>query len=602
MMEKRIRPLVVVCVLLAAGCVVATTLAIYFGIRVEELKKEDNNLPVQPTPQPPPPPSPQPPPSPSVEGVYWKAAVAANGWPCSRIGAEVLMEGGSAVDAAIATLLCDGVANPQSMGIGGGFLMTIYSRENRTAVALDARETAPQGASEDMYGGNATLMQKGGLSVAVPGELKGYWEAWSQYGKLEWKRLFQPTVELCEKGIPVNAYVASAISRAKEDIFKNPSLKSILTRQDGALLQEGDIMKRTSLARTLRTIADEGNVASFYGGDLGREFVEDVKEFGGIITIEDLANYSVSWSDPVQTTLAGGYTVHTVPPPGSGPLVTFILNILDQWVPAAEVAVTWQRIVEAFKFAYGRRTELGDPQFVDISDLIKNLTAKGYAADIRKIIEDRHTYNDSEHYGAVTASPENHGTAHISVLAPNGDAVSVTSTINLLFGAKIVSNNTGIILNDEMDDFSAPNITNAYGVPPSPANFIKPGKRPLSSMCPAIITDENGDVRLVTGAAGGTRITTATALSIINSLWFDMTVKESVDARRIHHQIFPMNIEYEEGFSENIIRELESFGHAVEEYSVGGTFVAAIAVNQSAPYQKIFANSDFRRLGAVAGY
>ncbi|GLG96418.1 uncharacterized protein GBIM_03406 [Gryllus bimaculatus] len=170
------------------------------------------------------------------------------------------------------------------------------------------------------------------------------------------------------------------------------------------------------------------------------------------------------------------------------------------------------------------------------------------------------------------------------------------------FGAKVRSRSTGIIINDEMDDFSAPNITNAYGVPPSPNNFIAAGKRPLSSMCPAIVVDPAGHVRLVTGAAGGTKITTATALAIITNLWFNTTVKESVDARRLHHQLFPMSVQYEEGFDANVIRSLQSFGHVMEPYEVGSSFVSTIAVNRSAPYQQIFANSDFRRLGVVAGF
>ncbi|GLG96417.1 Uncharacterized protein GBIM_03405 [Gryllus bimaculatus] len=200
---------------------------------------------------------------------------------------------------------------------------------------------------------------------------------------------------------------------------------------DGSLLQEGDIMKRPQLAKTLRIIAEEG-VDAFYNGDLGRRFVKDVQDLQGIITMDDLSNYTVKWEKPVTSQLSDGHTLYTVQLPGSGPLLAFIINILDSWIPTASLAATWQRIVEAFKFAYGRRTELGDPDFVDIDQLIKNLTSRDYAAGIRKSIFDDRTFQDPGYYGSVLSQPENHGTAHISVLAPNGDAVAVTSTVNLL--------------------------------------------------------------------------------------------------------------------------------------------------------------------------
>ncbi|XP_066271491.1 glutathione hydrolase 1 proenzyme-like [Branchiostoma lanceolatum] len=316
------------------------------------------------------------------------------------------------------------------------------------------------------------------------------------------------------------------------------------------ILGENQIMKRPQLAETLRAVAD-GGADAFYTGEIAKNLVDDIQAAGGIITEQDLRDYQVEVTSPLNISLAGGLTVLSPPPPSSGAVLSLILNILDgyRFSPSSvdgvdNLILTYHRIVEAFKFAYAKRSELGDPRFVDIAELISNLTSDDYADSLRHRITDSTTH-DYRYYGPSFVLPEDGGTSHVSVLAPNGDAVSVTSTVNLFFGSKLRSASTGVILNNLMDDFSSPNLTNSFGVPPSPANFIRPGKRPMSSMNPVVVVDGNGDVRLVTGASGGTKITTATAYVLMQHLWFGLDIGSAVETPRLHHQLLPDHVDTE---------------------------------------------------------
>ncbi|XP_060522603.1 glutathione hydrolase 1 proenzyme-like [Cylas formicarius] len=531
-----------------------------------------------------------------------RGAVVTNGRGCSAIGNSILDSGGSVADAAIAALFCEGVSMPFSMGLGGGFLLTIYDRQTGLVESLDAREKAPAGAHENMFNGSAELSLRGGLSAAVPGELRGYWALYKKYGYLPWRELVEPTIQLCRNGIYVTAYLARNYREKRDLIYADPVLRDIFFDPDtNDTYVEGQYVKRLRLARTLEVIANEGGDA-LYTGSLVESLVKDIESKGGIITVEDMKNYTPIWQEPITTRLNGNYTVHTTPLPGSGVILTFILNILDGFLNATQPysTETFQRIVESFKFGYGKRTELGDSLFVEgIEDLVANLTSKSYADEIRKQISDTATSNDASYYGAKTTLTEDHGTAQVSVLAPNGDAISVTSTINQVFGAGFASNSTGIILNDEMDDFSSPSVTNGFGIPPSAANYIKPNKRPLSSMVPSIILKDN-DVVLVTGAAGGTKITTVVAQVIVKHLWFGIDLKDAIEEKRIHHQLFPMQIELEEGFDDaypDVVRDLVSFGHNFTLTPTTNGFSALTSI--SAKDGNIVAAFDSRRGGYV---
>ncbi|XP_078033870.1 glutathione hydrolase 1 proenzyme [Augochlora pura] len=530
-------------------------------------------------------------------GVYAKAAVSTNGQECAQIGADILRKDGSAVDAAIAALLCEGVASLHSVGLGGGFLMTIWDARTKTAAYLDARETAPAKASENMFKGNATLATFGGLAIAVPGELAGYKAAHDKYGKIGWSELFEPVIALCETGSIVNDYLAGYLSGKEKLIREQSTLTEILIDPvTNSTWKVGDRIKRPRLAETMRSIALHGPQI-FYNGSIGEKVIEEIREAKGIMEMDDLRNYTVKWRTPIQTKI-GNMTVVTAPPPGSGAILTFIMNLLHGLIPTTNENVMWQRFVESFKWAYAKRTQLADPDYSPIDSLVKNLTSKTYADGIRNKIKDDSTNNSPEYYGAVTVTPEDSGTSHVSVLAPDGSAVSVTSTINQVFGSMLRSKSTGIIFNDEMDDFSAPGITNGFDLPPSPANFIRPGKRPMSSMSPTIVIDEKEEVRLIVGAAGGTKITSGIAIAMALNLWSGKNIREAVDTRRVHHQLFPMAAQTEVEFSKDVMSYLSSIGHNVTTFSGIGSALTAVSRENG----KVYAVSDFRRQGKTDGF
>ncbi|GFN91269.1 gamma-glutamyltranspeptidase 1 [Plakobranchus ocellatus] len=580
---------------------------------------------------------PEPKPSPK-EYKFKLAAVASDSSECSTVGKQLLLQGGNAVDAAIGALACLGLTDPQSMGLGGGFFMTIYNATTGNGTIIDARETAPEKATVNMFEGNPHLSSSGPLSIAVPAELKGYWHAHKKYGRLRWSVLFKAAIKMAEEGFPVPIGLHHAIQDAADLLTSEPSLREVFfNKETGQLFRYQEIMRRPRLAKTLQHIASEGLIA-FYISTVFKNMMADLEEIGkhihyyysaecpvhqhlfknmradleeieALVSGRDILTYEVLEKEPLEITLDDTLRVMSPPAPSGGPVLSFMLNIMEGYklqpkdVATLEAKVlTYHRIIESFKFGYAKRTALGDEDFVNITELVANLTSKAYADSIRQLITDNVTH-DYHYYGPSFYTPKTSGTSHLSVLDQDGNAVAVTSTINGRFGAGLRGRRTGIIWNNEMDDFSAPNITNEYGLLPTEANFIKPGKRPLSSMCPTITVKSGGaegrdQVQQIIGAAGGSKITTTVAWTAEHNLWLGKSIKESVDMYRLHHQLLPPQLQYEEGSDELVLQGLKEKGHELLQFSLGESVSQGIEVKDG----EIFAASDYRKGGTPDGF
>ncbi|BFZ00010.1 hypothetical protein BsWGS_03048 [Bradybaena similaris] len=509
---------------------------------------------------------------------------------------------GNAIDATVASLFATGLLSSHSCGIGGGSFYVIYIAQNKTWHAVDSRETAPLNATEDMFllPENHNKSLYGGMAVAVPGEVKGLYEIHQRYGKTPWKDLVMPTVYLCQDGVPITDAVYTALKS-----FTTNESKAEFSEyfdENGNIYPVGTPIKLPRLAKTFMTIAEDP--LSFYNGSLAADIVSDISDAGGIITLDDMRNYTLKWTTPSVMNLPGNISVHSMPPPGSGPVLGYILNILSGYklspesvATDADSILTHHRIVEAMKFAYGKRTNLGDEDFVNVTEDVLSMQSLAYGEATRQKISDT-TTQDTNYYNPNYQMGNDQGTAHISVIDAEGNAVSVTSTINTYFGSKVKGNRTGIIFNNEMDDFSTPNSTNYFQLAASPANFIRPGKRPMSSMCPAIVVDnKTGKIKLVTGAAGGSKITTATALNIIDVLWLGLTLPASVDRPRLHHQLIPVEIQMEDDFPQVIRKGLEAKGHKTGSMQGISVVQSALVLPNS-----ILGVADFRKGGVPSGY
>ncbi|MDF2785840.1 MAG: ggt [Pantoea eucrina] len=488
----------------------------------------------------------------------------------TQVGVEILKQGGNAVDAAIAVGFALAVTHPQAGNLGGGGFMLLRTASGRTA-AIDFREMAPARASRDMFldkQGNADskLSLTSHLASGTPGTVAGFALAAQKYGTLPLRTLLAPAIRLARDGIIVNDALADDLATyGKENLINYATSRAIFYKADGKPYQKGDRLVQKNLARSLQLIAQQGADA-FYKGRIADEIAGEMAQHGGLIGKADLAAYRAVERKPVSGTYRG-YEVFSMPPPSSGGIhIVQILNILENFDLAKwgfGSADAMQVMAEAEKYAYADRSEyLGDPDFVKVPQ--QALTSKAYARTLAQQIDVSKARPSSEIKPGKLAPYESNQTTHFSVVDKAGNAVAVTYTLNTYFGSGIVAGNSGILMNNEMDDFSAkPGTPNVYGLVGGEANAIQPAKRPLSSMSPTIVAKE-GKTWLVTGSPGGSRIITTVLQMVVNSIDFGMNVAEATNAPRFHHQWLPDQLRVEKGFSPDTLRLLEAKGQHVK--------------------------------------
>ena len=527
--------------------------------------------------------APAPPPIPSDEArmlpvLDRHGMVASQEARATRIGVEILKRGGNAVDAAVAVGFALAVTLPQAGNLGGGGFMLVHMADRNETVAIDYRETAPAAATADMFlkpdgEPDPNALTKTGKAVGVPGTVRGLAEAHRRYGsgKLTLADLIAPAERLAREGIGVEGGLADSLPRVESLLGRWPSTRAVFFRGD-RVLPRGDTLVQTDLAETLRTIANRGPDA-FYTGPIAKRIVDAVRGAGGLMTAEDLAGYAVELRAPVRGSYRG-YELVSMPPPSSGGIhLIQILNILEGFDLArmgAGSAAALHTLAEAMKPAYAdRATFLGDPDRVKIP--VKGLLSKAYAATLRARIDpDRARPADAIRAGDPLPH-ESDQTTHFSVVDAAGNAVANTYTLNFSYGMGLVAEGTGVLLNNEMDDFSAkPGAQNAYGLVGSAANAVAPGKRPLSSMTPTFLF-RDGRLFLVTGSPGGSRIITTVLQVIVNLVDFRMNLAEAITRPRIHHQWRPDTLLAEEGLSPDTLALLRAKGHTVKVGPTSGS-------------------------------
>jgi gamma-glutamyltranspeptidase len=628
-----------------------------------------------------------------IEGLA-HGAVAADHPLCSEIGTAIMRDkGGNAIDAAVATALCLGVANPASSGIGGGAFILIHADVNKdrgtnspvfhdertgaesspvsmsgkVTEVIDAREVAPSAATTDMYlaeGVPDKAAVLGGLAIAVPAELRGLELAHFRHGRLEWRDVVEPAMKLARDGVPVNANLAheirlfAAYFRKLGPDAPDFGLRAFLTRSDNWQdpLKEGDILKHPKLGATLQAIMEEGSDA-VYKGERAAQLAKDIQDAGGIMTQTDIENYHATLRSPLVGHAINGFSIVGVPPPSSGGAAVigaarFLAGYTSPLAAFAD-ALSSHRMVEACKHVFAMRMSMSDPSYNSMMglDAVKDMIEGQYMAKLREATRDNETLPLSQYGGtkwaqlldtdgAANATDakegdrallrgrglyrrfgylEDHGTSHFSVVDKDGNAVSMTSSVNTYFGSNVVSTSTGIILNNQMDDFANPGKPNFFGLPPSEANYIKPGKKPLSSMSPTMVfrmasESENeslGDLRLVIGASGGPKIITAVLQVILSHVMMGKGLFDSIVHPRIHDQLI-----YHESAStttehatlqqgplidvpDRTRNALEKRGHRLLDVDFLGT-VQAIAIDLET--NELTAACDVRKGGFPAGY
>lgn len=489
--------------------------------------------------------------------------VAADEVSASRAGASVLARGGNAVDAVVAAALACGVAQPSSSGLGGGGFAVVVTPSGERHV-LDFREVAPAAATQDMFV-EATAddaSTRGGLAVAVPGEGPGLVALHASHGRLPLAQVVEPATRLARKGFPVAHHLHKSLaSKGDLGLALSDALFGL-----SAVPREGEVVRNPGLGRTLAMLAGTRGTA-LTEGPVARDIVSAARKAGGILTEQDLRDYQPKTRAPIVGEYRG-WTVVTMPPPSSGGVVLVqVLSVLEAFEPASlghNSADHVHLLAEAFQHAYAdRAAHMGDPDRVDVP--VDALLADARVAEIQRQILPSRTFG-KDHYGTRVDIGRDGGTQHISAIDADGMAVALTTTVNTSFGSKVVAERSGIVLNNEMDDFVArPGVPNAYGLVGTEANAVHAGSRPLSSMTPTVLISPDGAQRIVVGASGGPWIISSTLQVISNIVDFGMDPSQAVSVPRMHHQWVPELLFLDDGYSVDTKRALEARGHTLKE-------------------------------------
>jgi gamma-glutamyltranspeptidase/glutathione hydrolase len=506
----------------------------------------------------------------------------------ARIGADILKRGGNAIDAAVATGFAMAVSYPRAGNIGGGGFMVIHLAKTNEDIAIDYREMAPAKATRDMFLGadgkpDPAKSRDSALGIGVPGTVAGLALALEKYGsgKFTLTELLQPSIALARDGFVVTEDLADTLPQWYRRLAKWPASATIFARPDGSSLKEGDKLVQADLAATLSAIAEQGP-RGFYQGPVADKLAKAITDAGGIMTTDDLKSYAAVVRTPVRGTYRG-YDIVSMPQPSSGGVVLLeTLNILEGFQLAEMAqgsAPSLHLMIEAMKRGYADRARyLGDPSFVNAP--IAALTSKDYAAKLRAGIDPDRATPSADLQAPALQPHEGNNTTHFSVVDSFGNAVANTTTLNFSYGVGLVAEGTGVLLNNELDDFTAaPGAANAFGLVGYEANLPGPGKRPLSSMSPTIVLKDGKPV-LVTGSPGGSRIISTVLQVIVNVIDYKMDVAAAVAAPRLHHQWLPDEVRFEPGFPDDVLAALKARGHRVIE-SMGYSSANSILVTSN---------------------
>jgi gamma-glutamyltranspeptidase/glutathione hydrolase len=505
----------------------------------------------------------------------------------TNVGHSILEEGGNAYDASIAVAFALAVVLPRAGNIGGGGFMIMFDETSQQSYSIDYREVAPEAATKNMFlssdgSVNKIKARQGVLSIGVPGTVYGMWEVHKKFGSLPWSKLLAPAIQLAEDGFLVSPFMADALNRRYEKLGKYKDFNRIFYSNYPVKMSQR--LKQPNLANTLKIISVNG-AKGFYEGEVAKKIDAFMKQNGGLITKKDLKNYRPIWRETLQGTFNEFEIISMGPPSSGGIHVIQMLNILENYdlMKMGHNSPTYTALLtESMKYAYADRSKyLGDPQFYDVP--VQSLISKEYAKNIYKKIKlNQITSSDTINPGSELKH-ESMDTTHFSVADKNGNIVSNTYTLNSGYGSGVIINGTGILMNNEMDDFvSAPGAPNQFGLIGGEANKIEPFKRPLSSMSPTIVL-KNGKPVFATGSPGGSRIITTVLQFLLNTLVFKMEISDATIAPRIHHQWKPDVLMLETGFDMLHAKKIESFGQKI--YLSGpGTALESIEIKDGLFY------------------